>query len=114
MRLGVERSTGELDGIWGVIGELPVATGLRLVGEVDGDRPQHQQQSYSGLLGLIWQPWSSENLWLDTGVRRRLSGAGPDWQFTFGLTFGSSAASVAQRFDPLNDPSGANGDSSAR
>src|SRR5206468_3712203 len=36
--LGVERSTGHLVGIWGVIGELPVTNGLRLVGEINGEK----------------------------------------------------------------------------
>src|SRR5262245_31497660 len=112
--LGIERSTGELVGTWGAIGELAVGSGLRLVGEVDGEKPRRQEQSHSALLGFIWQPRSSQNLWFDAGIRRRLSGAGPDWQFTFGLTFGFSAASVAQRLVPLFDSHGASGERGER
>jgi hypothetical protein len=86
--LGVERSTGDVVGIWGVIAELPVARGLRLVGEVNGEKPRRQDQRSSALLGAIWQPWSSKPVWFDAGVRRGLTSGVPDWQFTAGLTFG--------------------------
>ena len=105
--LGIQRSNGDVVGIWGVIGELPIAKGLRLVGEVDGEKAQRQQLGESGLLGFIWQPWSSQNVAFDTGVRRRFSGSGPDWQFTFGVTFGFSAASVAQRLLSIKELHGA-------
>src|SRR5262249_11267167 len=78
---GIERSTGDLVGIWGVIGEPPIATGLRLVGEVTGEKPRREDQRDSGLLGLIWQPWPSKNVWFDGGIRRRFTAGGPDWQF---------------------------------
>src|SRR5215467_7279041 len=84
--LGIERSTGDLVGIWGLIAELPVATGVRLVGEVNGEKPRREDQRDSALLGVIWQPWSEKNLWFDAGIRRSFTGAA-DWQFTFGLTF---------------------------
>jgi hypothetical protein len=93
--LGVQRSTGDIVGIWGVIGEFPVATGLRLVGEVNGEKPQREEQRNSALLGLIWQPWSSKNVWFDAGVRRGFTRGVPDWQFTFGVTFGFSGSSLA-------------------
>ena len=96
--LGVERSTGDLVGIWGVIGELPVAKGLRLVGEVNGEKPRREDLQTSGLLGVIWQPWSSKNIWLDTGVRRGFTGSVPDWEFTFGITFGFSVLSPGELF----------------
>ena len=76
--LGIERSTGDLVGIWGVTGELPVAKGLRLVGEVNGEKPRREDQRDSALLGVIWQPWSDKNLWLDAGIRRGFTGATPD------------------------------------
>jgi len=46
------------------------------------------------LLGAIWQPWSSKNIWFDAGVRRGLSAGVADWQFTLGLTFGFSVSSL--------------------
>src|SRR5262245_46949747 len=93
--LGLDRSTGALVGIWGVIGELPVAKGVRLVGEVNGEKPRRADQRDSALLGVIWQPWSEKNLWLDAGVRRGFTGATPDWQFTLGITFSFAASSSA-------------------
>jgi hypothetical protein len=95
--LGVERSTGDLVGVWGLIGELPVAKGLRLVTEVNGEKPRRDDQRNSVLLGLIWQPWSSRNLWFDAGVRRGLSRTVPDWQFTMGATFDLSTATLINR-----------------
>src|SRR5262249_13743967 len=89
--VGIERSTGDLVGIWGVIGELPVAKGVRLVGEVNGEDPRD-----SALLGVIWQPWSSKNLWFDAGIRRDFTSGVPDWQFTVGLTFGFSTSSLTR------------------
>jgi hypothetical protein len=96
--LGVERSTGDLVGIWGLIGELPVAKGVRLVGEVNGEKPRREDQRNSGLLGVIWQPWPSKNLWLDAGVRRGFTSSVPDWQFTFGITFAFSVSSPGELF----------------
>jgi hypothetical protein len=90
--LGIERSTGDLVGIWGVIGELAVVKGVRLVGEVNGDKPRREDQRDSVLLGVIWQPWSEKSLWFDAGVRRGFTGAAPDWQLTFGITFGFAAS----------------------
>jgi hypothetical protein len=110
--LGVERSTHDLVGIWGVIGELPVASGVRVVGEINGEKPRREEQRNSALLGIIWQPWSSKNVWFDAGVRRRFAGGGPDWQFTLGVTFGFAAASLAQRFTSsgeLHSARGVNG-----
>lgn len=112
--LGIQRSDSDVVGIWGVIGELPIAKGLRLVGEVDGDKAQRQQLGESGLLGFIWQPWSSQNVAFDAGVRRRFSGSGPDWQFTFGVTFGFSAASVVQRLLSTRELHGASNENGVR
>ena len=95
--IGLERSTGDLVGVRGVIGELPLAKGLRLVSEVNGEKPRREDQRSSALLGLIWQPWSSRSLWFDAGVRRGLSRTVPDWQFTMGLTFDFSAAALITR-----------------
>jgi hypothetical protein len=110
--LGVERSTHDLVGIWGVIGELPVASSVRVVGEVNGEKPRREEQHNSALLGVIWQPWSSKNVWFDAGVRRAFSSGVPDWQFTLGVTFGFSAAPLAQSFSSLGElhrASGVNG-----
>ncbi|PYO02793.1 MAG: hypothetical protein DMD91_02500 [Candidatus Rokuibacteriota bacterium] len=92
--VGIDRSTGDVVGIWGVIGELPVAKGVRLVAEVNGDKPRREDQRDSALLGVIWQPWSSKNVWFDAGVRRGFTSGVPDWQFTVGLTFGFSTSSL--------------------
>ena len=83
---GLDR-TGELFGVWGVIGELPVHPKLRLVAEVNGQSTQGAPANNSALLGLIWQP-TDKNLFLDVGVRHGISRAAPDWQFTLGLTYG--------------------------
>ena len=100
--LGIERSTGDLVGIWGVIAELPVAEGVRLVGEVNGDKPRREDQRDSALLGVIWQPWSEKNLWLDAGIRRSFTGAA-DWQFTLGITFSFALSSAATGPAPAVD-----------
>ena len=82
---GLDRG-GHVFGTWGVIGELPLHSTLRLVGEVNGETTQGERPNNSALLGLIWQP-GSKNLFLDAGVRHGISHAAPDWQFTIGLTF---------------------------
>lgn len=76
--LGVERSTGDLVGIWGVIGELPIARGVRVMGEMNGENPRREEQRNSALLDVIWQPWSSRNVAFDAGVRRGFAAEGPD------------------------------------
>jgi hypothetical protein len=100
--LGIERSTGDLVGIWGLIAELPVANGVRLVGEVNGDKPRREDQRDSALLGVIWQPWSEKNLWLDAGIRRSFTGA-PEWQVTLGITFSFALSSAATGPPPAAD-----------
>ena len=82
---GVDRS-GRLFGVWGVIGDVPVPEK-----SAEGLPPNN-----SVLIGVIWQP-TSRNLFLDAGVRRGLSSAAPDWQFTVGLTFGFSLSPGAGR-----------------
>jgi len=100
--LGVARSTGELTGIWGVIGELPIWNGLRLVGEVDGEKPRRESQADSGLIGMIWRPWPSKNIDFDVGVRRTFTGA-PAWQVTMGVTFAFSLSSSEAGPIPLTE-----------
>ncbi len=87
---------GHAFAIWGVIGELPLHSKLRLVGEVNGETTQGEQPNNSALLGLIWQP-TSKNVFLDAGVRHGISHAAPDWQFTIGLTFGFSIPTVLRQ-----------------
>ena len=101
--LGIERSTGDLVGIWGVIGELPVAKGVRLVGEVNGEKPRREDQRDSALLGIIWQPWSEKNVWFDAGIRRGFTSVAPDWQFTLGITFSFTASSAATSPAPAGE-----------
>jgi hypothetical protein len=85
---GLDR-TGELFGVWGVIGELPVHPKLRLVSEINGESVENGRPNNSALIGVIWQP-PSKNVFFDVGVRHGISRAAPDWQFTLGLTFGFS------------------------
>jgi hypothetical protein len=73
---GLDR-TGELFGVWGVIGELPVHPKLRLVAEVNGQSTQGAPPNNSALFGVIWQP-TAKNLFLDAGVRHGISHAAPD------------------------------------
>src|SRR5262249_43302143 len=73
-----------------------VGQGVRLVAEVNGDKPRREDQRDSALLGVIWQPWSSKNVWLDAGVRRGFTSGVSDWQFTFGITFGFSTSSLTK------------------
>jgi len=92
---GLDR-VGHVFGIWGVIGELPLHSKLRLVGEVNGESTEGERPNNSALLGLIWQP-TSKNLFLDAGVRHGISRAARDWQFTMGLTFGFSVPPVSRQ-----------------
>jgi len=92
---GLDRG-GRGFGVWGVIGELPVHSKLRLVGEVNGQSTEGERPNNSALLGIIWQP-TSKNLFLDAGVRHGISRGAPDWQFTMGLTFGFSAPTLSRQ-----------------
>jgi len=92
---GLDRDR-QVFGIWGVIGELPLHSTLRLVGEVNGETTQGERPNNSALLGIIWQP-TSKSLFLDVGVRHGISHAAPDWQFTIGLTFGLSVSTFSRR-----------------
>ncbi len=112
--VGVQRSNADVVGIWGLICELPVAKGVRIVGEVNGEKPRREDQHHSALLGLIWQPWSSKNVWFDAGVRRGFTSGVPDWQFTAGLTFGFSLSSPAERSSLLSHVQSVGSNSSGR
>ena len=73
----------------GIIGELPVSSKLRLVGEINGESVKRNTPDNSALLGFIWQaPW--QNVFIDAGIRRGISQAAADWAFTTGLTFSFS------------------------
>jgi hypothetical protein len=85
---GVAREEGRPFLVWGLIGELSVAPRVRLVGEVSGESVERERPDDSLLIGFIWQPVASRNLWIDAGVRRGLTSAAPDWQVTLGLTVG--------------------------
>ena len=84
---GIDRVGARPFVTWGVIGELPVLPGLRLVGEVNGESVEHERANTSALLGVIWQPDARRELWIDAGIRRGISSAAADWQATLGLTF---------------------------
>jgi len=92
---GLDR-VGHVFGVWGVIGELPINSKLRLVGEVNGESTEGERPKNSALFGLIWQP-TSRNVFLDAGVRHGISHATPDWQFTVGLTFGFSLSTFSRQ-----------------
>jgi len=92
---GLDRD-GHVFGIWGVIGELPLHSKLRLVAEFNGETTQGERPTNSALLGVIWQP-TSKNLFLDAGIRHGISQAAPEWQFTIGLTFGFSVPTVSRQ-----------------
>ena len=86
---GVDRAENNPFVIWGMIGELPVAPKLRVVGEINGESVRRNTPNNSALLGFIWEaPW--EHVFIDAGVRRGISHAAPDWMFTTGLTFNFS------------------------
>ena len=92
---GLDR-TGRGFAVWGVISELPLHSKLRLVGEVNGQSTEGERPNNSTLLGIIWQP-TSRNLFLDAAVRRGISRAAPDWQFTLGVTFGFSVPTFSRQ-----------------
>ena len=84
---GVDRSAARPFGVWGMIGEVPVQPGLRVVGEVSGESVRGERANNSALLGVIWQP-SSRNIYWDAAVRRGITRGAPDWEVTTGVTFG--------------------------
>ena len=92
---GIDRAQARPFAIWGVIGELPVHPRVRIVAEVNGESTQGESPNDSALLGIIWQPTSS-NVFLDAGVRRGLTRGAPDWQATVGVTFGFSLPGSAK------------------
>ena len=84
---GVQRTDAKPFAIWGAIGELPVVPDFRFVAEVNGESVRGERANNSALIGFIWKP-TSANVYLDAGVRRGITNAAPEWQFTLGLTFG--------------------------
>jgi hypothetical protein len=88
---GVDREQADLFLVWGVIGELPIVSKLRLVGEINGEGDRKHAPDNSALIGFIWEtPWP--NVAIDAGVRKGISRAAVDWMFTTGLTFSFSLA----------------------
>ncbi len=86
---GVDRARTNPFLVWGMIGEIPISSKLRLVGEINGESVKRNTPDNSALLGFIWEaPWHS--VFVDGGIRRGISSAAPDWGFTTGLTFGFS------------------------
>ena len=82
---GFEREASLPFAIWGLIAELPVARGVRAVGELNGSETRSSTPDNSGLVGAIWQtPW--HELALDAGYRRGISAAAADWSVTAGFT----------------------------
>jgi len=84
---GVDRRGPNPFVIWGIIAELPVAGGLRLVGEVNGEDTRRVPPDNSALIGLIYRP-PSFNASFDLGIRKGFGGAALDWGITAGVTFG--------------------------
>ena len=90
---GVDRAQTHPFIIWGIIAEVPLATKLRLVGEINGESVKKSTPDNSALLGVIWQsPW--QNVSFDAGLRRGISHAAADWMFTTGLTFSFSTSAA--------------------
>lgn len=92
---GVQRTDAKPFGVWGVIGEVPVVRDVRLVAEVNGESVRGERANNSVLVGVIWKP-TSANVYLDAGVRRGITDAAPEWQFTVGLTVGFPLPSFGQ------------------
>lgn len=90
---GVTRSETKPFATWGVVGELPAAQAVRVVGEVAGESVEGRRPVNSALLGVVWRPTATD-LFLDAGVRRGISREAPDWEFTVGLTYAFSLSSV--------------------
>jgi hypothetical protein len=101
---GVDRRDAQPFGVWGVVGELPARSNLRLVGEATGESTKGALPNNSALLGFIWQP-SESNLFLDAGVRRGISRGAPDWQLTAGVTFGFTLPSWPRNAARAREPS---------
>lgn len=84
---GLDRADRDAFGLWGVIGEVPVKPGIRLVGEVNGEGVRGESPENSVLLGVIWEPASRSGLALDAAVRHGISDAASDWMITTGLSY---------------------------
>ena len=82
---GVDRDDANPLLIWGLITELPVHAGLRLVSEVNGESVRGDTADDSGLFGAIWQVPGSD-VFLDVGARKGFSRAAADWGVTAGFT----------------------------
>ncbi len=97
---GVDRVAARPFALWGLITELSLVPAFRLVGEVNGESVEREPANNSVLLGFIWQPFPSKELWIDGGIRRGITRAAPDWQATLGLTFVFPLTSHARGVGP--------------
>lgn len=93
---GIDRARNNAFVIWGAIVELPMTERLRLAAEVNGESVEGSRGASSGLVGLIWKT-PLNNLFLDAGIRKAITGAVAPWTFTTGLTFGFSLPSSGAR-----------------
>lgn len=84
---GVQRNDSKPFAVWSLIGEFLLLPNFRPVAEVNGESTRGERANNSALIGFIWKP-TSANLYLDAGVRRGITDAAPEWQFTLGLTYG--------------------------
>ena len=72
--------------VWGAILERPLNRGLRLVGEINGEKVKGEPDQRSALLGFIWESASPGDAF-DGGIRWGISDTAPDWELTLGWTF---------------------------
>jgi hypothetical protein len=93
---GVDRADNNPFVVWGVIGEIPIGSKLRLVGEVNGESTRSKSADNSALVGFIWES-PLPGVFIDAGVRRGISNAAADWMVTTGLTFSFSLATSAHK-----------------
>ena len=83
--LGVDQTAGLPLAVFGLIGEKPLVSGLRAVGELFSEEVRTLAPDNSVLVGLIWEPGWREAAF-DVGVRRGLSASAPLWAVTAGVS----------------------------
>jgi|SRR5688572_13275646 len=76
---------GDALGLWGLIVERPLGSGVRVVTEWNGEALSAHPEEQRFLLGCIWES-TFLPLSLDLGLRRGLAGNAPEWELTTGLT----------------------------
>ena len=95
---GVARVNAEPFVEWGLIGEMPLFRGLRLVGEVSGQDTDGALPDTSGLIGFLYRVPDSETVF-DIGVRKGFARGAADWGITVGVTFSYSLPRLASSLD---------------